>query len=378
MHPSYPIGLTGMGRTRTMAPPTASAARQWAEATSGDMSLVEGPLRGYHHETYVLWLPDGSGRVKVRAPRAEALWFDRRCFRSEEELLRSVRPYLPRVPEVLDIGGVGVQRFIEGRTLGARRPGRRVPEPVLEQIAALFRDLAAIGPALVTAPRRCSPEDAPRDGDSDGFLRRLIVFIQDQVYERHRAGFAGLFRELGIVDETLARLEKNVSGLADRPFCLLHADLHRENLVLDPDGRLWAIDWELAMIGDPLYDLATHLYLMDYRADQRDRLVRAWCEAVESVRPGGTRQWRRDLRLITDFKCAQSVFTDVVRVSLSLRDASGPRWAALPGAAARLQRIILRAARPLGLDEVPGTVKIMAALARWLRHLPPRTTHRRT
>jgi hypothetical protein len=167
---------------------------------SGGMSVVEGPLEGYHHETYVLWLPDGGGRVKVRAPRSEVLWFDRRCFRSEEELLRSVRPYLPQVPEVLDVGGVDVQRFIEGRTLGAcRRPGRRVPEPVLEQITALFRAMAAIGPGMVTAPRRCSPEDAPQDGDSDGFLRRLIVFVQDQVYERNRAEFAGLFRDLGVV-----------------------------------------------------------------------------------------------------------------------------------------------------------------------------------
>jgi hypothetical protein len=346
---------------------------------SGGMSVVEGPLEGYHHETYVLWLPDGGGRVKVRAPRSEVLWFDRRCFRSEEELLRSVRPYLPQVPEVLDVGGVDVQRFIEGRTLGAcRRPGRRVPEPVLEQITALFRAMAAIGPGMVTAPRRCSPEDAPQDGDSDGFLRRLIVFVQDQVYERNRAEFAGLFRDLGVVDEALGRLEKNVSGLADRPFCLLHADLHRENLVVDPGGRLWAIDWELAMIGDPLYDLATHLYLMDYRADQRERVVRAWCDAVESVRPGASREWERDLRLITGFKRAQSVFTDVVRVSLSLRTASGPRWAALPRAAGRLQRIISRAAGPLGLDEVPGTVKVMAALARWLRHLPAQTTHSRT
>jgi hypothetical protein len=132
------------------------------------------------------------------------------------------------------------------------------------------------------------------------------------------------------------------------------------------------------MIGDPLYDLATHLYLMDYRADQRERVVRAWCDAVESVRPGASREWERDLRLITGFKRAQSVFTDVVRVSLSLRTASGPRWAALPRAAGRLQRIISRAAGPLGLDEVPGTVKVMAALARWLRHLPAQTTHSRT
>ncbi|CAM5643364.1 hypothetical protein SGRIM128S_09667 [Streptomyces griseomycini] len=35
--------------------------------------------------------------------------------------------------------------------------------------------------------------------------------------------------------------------------------------IVDPQGGLWVIDWELAMIGDPLYDLATHLHLMRLR-----------------------------------------------------------------------------------------------------------------
>ncbi|MER7055460.1 phosphotransferase [Streptomyces sp. NPDC000351] len=332
-------------------------------------SLVKGPLKGYHHETYVLSPPGGPGPVKLREPRSTSLWFDRRCFRSEEELLRGLKGRVDRVPDVVDVAGMGLQTFIEGRTLGAHRWrwGRRLPDAVFEQIVTLFRQMVPITAETLRVERRCSPQDAPEDGDTDGFLKRLIVFVGEQVYEANRADLGGLFEDLGVGDESLVRLEKSVAGLTGRPFCLLHADLHRENLVLDPRGRLWTIDWELAMVGDPLYDLATHLYLMRYPADQEARMIREWCEVVEAVRPGSSRAWKRDLRLITDFKRAQSVYTDTIRAAMSLRDQSGFRWAALPRAAGKLHDVLTAAAGPLGLEDVPGRREIMTALIHRLR-----------
>ncbi|MET8571233.1 phosphotransferase [Streptomyces sp. NPDC004783] len=338
---------------------------------SGAPGLVKGPLRGYHHETYVIWPPGGGGPVKFREPRSAGLWFDRRCFQSEEELLRGLEGRVDQVPGVVDIGGMDLQTFIEGRTLGAYRWwGRRVPDPLFEQIVRLFRQMVPITADTLHVARRCSPRDAPEDGDSAGFLGRLVVFAEEQVYAANRAEFGGLFRALGVGEESFARLKEHVGRLSERPFCLLHADLHRENFVVDPRGRLWTIDWELAMVGDPLYDLATHLYLMRLPADQEARMVREWREVVESVRPGSSRGWERDLPLITDFKRAQSLFTDAVRLGLSLRDESGFRWSALPRAAGKLERVLGAAAAPLGLASVPSRTQITAALVRWHRDRP--------
>ncbi|MFH8978319.1 phosphotransferase [Streptomyces sp. NPDC017890] len=347
-----------------MTPRPASPVRQRAEAMSGGPSLVKGPLQGYHHETYVLWPPGGPGPVKLREPRSTSLWFDRRCFRSEEELLRGLKGRIDRVPDVIDIEGMGLQTFIEGRTLGAHRWwwGRRVPDAVFEQIVAVFRQTVPITAGTLDVERRCSPRDAPEDGDTGGFLKRLVVFIEEQVYAANRAEFGGLYEALGVREESLVRLEKSVAGLTGRPFCLLHADLHRENFILDPRGGLWTIDWELAMVGDPLYDLATHLYLMRYPVDQEYRMIREWCEAVEAIRPGSSRGWKRDLRLLTDFKRAQSVYTDTVRAAMSLHDETGFRWAALPRVAGKLQDVLTAAAGPLGLEYVPGRREIMTAL----------------
>jgi hypothetical protein len=347
--------------------PQLTGVRQRADELSGGNGVLSGPLKGYHHETYVLRLPGETRIVKIREPREEILWFDRRCFSSEEALLRALHGRISRIPEIHDVAGMALQGFIEGRTLKARPwgGGRRVPEAVLDQIVDLFRELARITPdTLKDVDRRCVPDDRAENGDCDGFLERLIVFVKDQVYEKNQDRFGRLFEELGIGDEAFVQLRKSVSGLRERDFCLLHADLHRENFVLDPFGELWAIDWELAMLGDPLYDLATHLYLMSYPADQERRMVEEWSRVVHRVRPRSVQGWEQDLERILDFKKAQSVFTDVIRVSLSLRDESGFSWVRLPSAVRKLQAVMTAAAGPLGLAEIPSRSRIAAALAR--------------
>lgn len=348
-----------------------SVARQRADQLRGDGGVVKGPLKGYHHETYRLLLPGGGLAIKVREPRAEILWFDRRCFESEESLLSALQGQITGIPDILDVEGMGFQRFIEGSTLGGRlRFGRRVPDKIFQQIVGLFEQMAQITPIKLDelhVVRRCKEADRAEEGDSAGFLDRLIAFSQEKVFGGSQDRFGALFAELGVSGESFTLLRKHVAGLTERPFCLLHADLHRKNFIVDRDGRLWTIDWELAMLGDPLYDLATHLYLMNFPADQGSRMAREWRRVVEEVRPGGAKGWERDLPLLLDFKKAQSVITDVIRMSQSLllRDKKVFNWAGLPWTAARLRRVLELGAVPLGLERMPTHAEVMAALVRW-------------
>ncbi|MEV1054004.1 phosphotransferase [Streptomyces sp. NPDC049887] len=361
-----------------------SAARRRAIALSRDENRVEGPIEGHHHETYVIPLPpevagalgvDGTVRWKCREPKPGLLWFDRRCFASEERLIGELRGRVGGVPEIVEVEGVPLQRFVEGVTLGARY-GREgwLPWEVVGQLLRLFGELVAIRPADLDLERNCRPADRPRDGDTAGFLRGLIRFVETRVYLDNESEYGDLFEALGVKDGSLRRLREDAEGLRKRPFCLLHGDLHRENLVLDAHRTLWTIDWELAIAGDPLYDLATHLHLAGYPDRQAVVVARNWAHRVERARPGASRGWRQDLRLLLAFKEAQSVFTDIIRTALTVRGpdpdtgsdtGSGAERARLAEAAGRLHRVVLRGAGPLGLGSVPEPWQIADALQAW-------------
>lgn len=354
-----------------MSPETPSLARRHAVEACGNPSAVEGPLQGYHHETYVFPLGGEAGalsttRWKCREPRAGLLWFDRRCFDSEEQLLNALSGRITGLPGITEFGGLRLQRFIEGRTLGSlRKSGLPIPGPLLQQVVGLFRELAEVRPETLVVKRRCEARDRPQDGDTNGFLDRLVSFTEENVYLSNLDEFAALFEEVGVDGDTFENLREHVSGLTERPFCLLHADLHRENFIVDSERRLWTIDWELAMVGDPLYDLATHLYLMRYPEWQARRLTRRWVSTVEDVRPGSSKGWQRDLGLLMDFKKAQSVFTDVIRAALSLGPGRGTDRRQLESTGRKLRRVLAEAAVPLGLESVPAPDRIADALARW-------------
>ncbi|MFF8657748.1 phosphotransferase [Streptomyces huasconensis] len=346
---------------------------------SGSERVLVGPLKGYHHETYVFPLPgeaEGPERVrwKCREPRGDLLWFDRRCFRSEEELVRALSGHISRIPDVIDVGdaggcgGFGLQRFIEGRTLGACHTfSDSIPGPLIAQIVQLFGELAGVDPDALSVERRCVPEDRPPDGDSTAFLERLVLFTEEQVYLRNAPRFGELFHALGIERQCFGTLREGLADLTPRPFSLLHGDLHRENFIVDRYGQLWTIDWELAMVGDPLYDLATHLYLMRYRPDQAQEVTRRWCAAVEEVRPGSSEGWERDLPRLLDYKKAQSVFTDVIRSALTLETKSAFPWWPLHRGGRKIEEVLTRARGPLGLKDVPTHRRVVEALRDWAR-----------
>ncbi|MFG2793905.1 phosphotransferase family protein [Streptomyces sp. NPDC048419] len=139
--------------------------------------------------------------------------------------------------------------------------------------------------ACLAAEQRRDFDDRPEDGDTDSFLDRLITFMEDKAYRANGADFEGLFRDLGVRDDSFDQLRERAAGLTGRPFCRLHADLHPKNLIIDHRGRLWVIDWELAIVGRPPLRLVAHLYLMRYPAGRRERMVQDWCRVVERVAP---------------------------------------------------------------------------------------------
>jgi Phosphotransferase enzyme family len=354
---------------------------------------VEGPLKGYHHQTFAVRLDPASPLardfpwLKLREPREGVLWYDMRWFPSEDGLLRLLHErhsaLLPRIPQVSEQPYQGKDvtflEFIEGVTLDRVRGGRtgRVDERYLRQIEQLFHSLAAVdAESLVgfgSSPERaCRDSDLstyPRVGGSTEFLRRLTHFTVVHAYHERRKDMEELLDRLRMPTGALDAFLRDVPRLTDRPRMLLHGDLHRKNFVVDRVGDLWTIDWELALVGDPLYDLATHLHLMDYQSDQERDVVARWQRAVGGAASAGA---QADLPHYRAYKQVQSLCTDVLRATTRLKESEEqpgtPEGAArLRSTATIVRRALAAAGAPLGLGTIPTRGEVEKVFSEWWR-----------
>ncbi|MFF8931878.1 phosphotransferase [Streptomyces longwoodensis] len=121
-----------------------------------------------------------------------------------------------------------------------------------------------------------------------------------------------LARTLGLPDHDRLRELLSRHQVAHRRPSLLHGDLNPWNLVRR-DDRLGVtiIDWEMAIVGDPLYDLVRHLHLTPTRREIGDRMFRRW---ESRLPPEYTRGWRLDRRVYRWFELVRSAYIDLDRL----------------------------------------------------------------
>jgi thiamine kinase-like enzyme len=145
---------------------------------------------------------------------------------------------------------------------------------------------------LRRVPREALPPiaDWPEDGDTAAFGRALSD-TTESVYQRFRRRYWWALREFQVPTDPLCGVRARWLSMSVRPFCLLHCDIHRKNMILTAD-RVMFLDWELALWGDPLYDLAVHISKMGYLEDERDRVVDEWRRVMPAAARNG---WSEDL-----------------------------------------------------------------------------------
>jgi len=324
-------------------------------------------LKGHHNTNYVLRvgvllalllgvMP--FARLKYRVP-LDSIGVVPRIWPREADVLDIVCRYLREVPRcVIDLGDRTLHRYRRGEALSEMYPYEPLDDDTMRWFAEFFARTAHVPVAeLLTLP-----ENWPEDGDSEGFLHWMIDFTEQRVRRPNLERFGSLFQAVGVREDAMAMFGKSHSSLTPRPFKLLHTDVHRANVVVR-GKRLSVIDWELAIFGDPLHDLATHLVRMGYEDPQQRDMTRLWAEAMEnSGHRALTAGLYDDLPVYVDFEYAQSVFPDIMRTALSLpADADKEHF---QQAADRVRRAVYRASVPLGLV-VPGAADIVEALREW-------------
>ncbi|WP_175439095.1 phosphotransferase family protein [Streptomyces vilmorinianum] len=314
---------------------------------------------GYYNRNVGVWTAEG--KVNVRIPLAAADTMDVRVWR-EEEVLACIRPYVGQAPELRYVSPdprFQVHHFIEGRVLDSFSPrGSAVPAHVIGDVVGVMDQLVRI--PLEKAP--ALPADWPASGDCGGFGRRLAALTQ-QVYDTHRDEYAAVFEDFGIPAEPLAVVEPWWDGLTSRPFAVLHSDLHRKNMIVS-GGLTWFLDWELALWGDPLYEIGIHFHKMDYPDGQRDEVLRQWRARLPASSTAGP---AADLDLYLAHERIKSAIVDTVRYSKQLVGADRALRDFLTG---RLARKLNVARAVWGAPPEMTRERVDRTLAPWVERQP--------
>ncbi|MES5821604.1 aminoglycoside phosphotransferase family protein [Streptomyces sp. RG80] len=118
-------------------------------------------------------------------------------------------------------------------------------------------------------------------------------------------------RELGLPSSYRLMEILGRHNVVPRRPALLHGDLNPWNLVRREEGGLTLIDWEMAMIGDPLYDLVRHMHLTPTRPEIRERMFSRW---YISLPDEYTKGWYQDWRVYRWMEIVRSAYVDLDRL----------------------------------------------------------------
>ncbi len=260
---------------------------------------------GYYNHNIKLVTPTGPVIVRIPIPGSDvmdlAIW-------PEASVLQAIRDLVTHAPRLLyasDQPQFQILEFIDGKLLDTVAPrGVPVPGHLIGDVGEIFSQLCAI-PRTRIPPL---PADWPANGKTGDFARQLSA-ITEGVYQRFLPGFGNLFNSLGIPSDPLALVLTRWTTLHPRPFRLVHTDLHRKNMILSR-GRTYFLDWELALWGDPIYDLAVHLHKMGYSPSEYEAAKATW---LASVPPEAAENWEPDLDTYLTHERVKSAIVDTVR-----------------------------------------------------------------
>ncbi|MFC3573200.1 phosphotransferase [Streptomyces yaanensis] len=246
--------------------------------------------------------------VMVRRKVGSANPLERR-FLNEHAVLGAIERMGIRVraPRVLALGTSGLHEQFTIHTYEGPKGGIRPPDhPADGLLPHEADDLVDQLGELASVPGH-EIDPIFRGLDFYFWLRAELVRLVGELPKATR----DLARELGLPDSV--RLDEILTRhiLTPRRPVLLHGDLNPWNLVRREDGGLTLIDWEMAALGDPLYDLVRHMHLTPTRPDIRRRLLNRWSRRLPD---DCTKGWQEDWRVYRWIEIIRSAYVDLDRL----------------------------------------------------------------
>ncbi|MFJ9154664.1 phosphotransferase family protein [Streptomyces sp. NPDC102270] len=265
-------------------------------------------FRGTAHLNTVVRLENHPDPVVVRretaaAPRRE------QGFLPEHAVLQVIERsgVQVRAPRILALGHDDRGRHFAIHTFEG--PGGRAPQhPVDGLLPAEADELVDELAALARVDHSSLPSDEPKGGFYGWLAERLAAFVDQLPPET-----LGAADRRGLPDGQVLRWILGRYEVTERTPVLLHGDLNPWNLVrAGRRGGLTIIDWEMGMIGDPLYDLVRHLHLTPTRTEMRMRMFDRWSRKLPSECVVG---WERDWSVYRWIEQIRSAYVDLDRMT---------------------------------------------------------------
>ncbi|MDL5202379.1 aminoglycoside phosphotransferase family protein [Streptomyces sp. ALI-76-A] len=266
-------------------------------------------FKGTAHLNTVVRVPSVDFPVVVRRKLPDVCRRER-SFLSEHAVLRAIEQAGGAVaaPRALALGeSYPNDRFAIHTYVGPRDIDRPPSHPVYGLLPHEADKLVDQLCALTRVNYRQVDPAAGEGGFHDWLRGQLVALVGDLPKESQH-----LARLLGLPDEDGLRRILSRHEVSRREPALLHGDLNPWNLVRRDDHlALTIIDWEMALVGDPLYDLVRHMHLTPTRPEIRDRMFRRWERKLPSAY---TLDWRKDWRVYRWIEIVRSAYVDLDRL----------------------------------------------------------------
>ncbi|MHB9759759.1 aminoglycoside phosphotransferase family protein [Streptomyces sp. BYX5S] len=276
----------------------------WAEGVAPASHVFKGTA---HLGTFVD--VRGFGRVMVRRKVGSANPIEPR-FLDEHAVLRAIEKSGAdvSVPRVLALGTSDLKdQFTIQSYAGHHRDrgGPQHPEHGLlpGEVIDLVDQLCRLAQADLQVPR----QDMAGLSFYPWLCEQLCLLVSELAPSaKELAARLGLPGE----DELKKRLLRH--SVEWRKYGLLHGDLNPWNLVRR-EGRigLTLIDWEMAMVGDPLYDLVRHIHLTPTTREVRHRMYDRWSDRLPQEFTDG---WQCDVPVYQGLEVVRSAYVDLERL----------------------------------------------------------------
>lgn len=167
--------------------------------------------------------------------------------------------------------------FVEGGTVSAhcKRWNEAQKDEFADKLCGLLASIHAVNPAQL-------PPSVSRPVSWHSYI--------DDHLERARRIEAEHIEPDPLFSYMIAWLDRNRPQPA--PLTLVHGELQASNIMCDPDGKLLAVDWEFAHVGDPREDIG-------------------WCRMVEALHEPVLIR-RDESRFLAEYRALSQLEEDVI------------------------------------------------------------------